>query len=80
MPEESGTALPEISVGYDTKTEDSPSTGAAKDADSYFVGLTWKDMFQADDRIGLAFTQPLKVTECNGTCTSTDVELSLIHI
>ena len=74
MPEESGTAVPEISVGYDTKTADTPATGAAKEADSYFVGLTWKDMFQADDRIGLAFTQPLKQTECNGTCSSTEVD------
>ena len=74
MPEESGTAVPEISVGYDIKTADTPASGAAKEADSYFVGLTWKDMFQADDRIGLAFTQPLKVTECNGTCTSTEVD------
>ena len=74
MPEESGTAVPEISVGYDTKSEDSPSSGAAKEADSYFVGLTWKDMFQADDRIGLAFTQPLKQTECSGTCSSTEID------
>ncbi len=74
MPEESGTAVPEISVGYDTKTADTPAAGAAKEADSYFVGLTWKDMFQADDRIGLAFTQPLKQTECNGTCSSTEVD------
>ena len=74
MPEESGTAVPEISVGYDTKTADTPASGAAKEADSYFVGLTWKDMFQADDRIGLAFTQPLKQTECNGTCSSTEID------
>ena len=74
MPEESGTAVPEISVGYDTKSADTPNSGAAKHADSYFVGLTWKDMFQADDRIGLALTQPLKVTECNGTCSSTEVD------
>ena len=26
----------------------------------YFVGLTWQDMFQADDRIGFAFGQPHK--------------------
>ena len=26
----------------------------------YFVGLQWQDMFQADDRIGLAFGQPQK--------------------
>ena len=31
-------------------------------------------MFQADDRIGVAFTQPLKVTGCNGTCSSTEVD------
>ena len=74
MPEESGTAVPEISIGYDTKTADTPAAGAAKEADSYFVGFTWKDMFQADDRIGLAFTQPLKQTECNGTCSSTEID------
>ena len=74
MPEESGTAVPEISVGYDTKSADNPNSGAGKEADSYFVGLTWKDMFQADDRIGLAITQPLKVTECNGTCSSTEID------
>ena len=74
MPEESGTAVPEISVGYDTKSADNPDSGAGKEADSYFVGFTWKDMFQADDRIGLAFTQPLKQTECNGTCSSTEVD------
>ena len=26
----------------------------------YFVGLNWQDIFQADDRIGLAFGQPQK--------------------
>ena len=74
MPEESGTAVPEISVGYDTKSADTPDAGRGKDADSYFVGLTWKDMIQADDRIGLAFTQPLKVTECSGTCTTAEID------
>ena len=74
MPEETGTSVPEISVGYDIKNENAPAAGAAKEADSYFVGLTWKDMFQADDRIGLAFTQPLKVEECEGTCSSTEID------
>ena len=74
-PEESGTATPEISVGYDVRSaDDAVATGAPKESDSYFVGLTWKDMFQADDRIGLAFTQPLKVTECNGTCSTAEVD------
>ncbi len=74
-PEISGTATPEISVGYDTRSaDDAVSSGAAKDSDSYFVGLTWKDIFQADDRIGVAVTQPLKVTACNGTCSAADVD------
>ena len=74
IPEESGTAVPEVSIGYDIKNADQAASGAAKEATSYMVGLTWKDMFQPDDRIGLAFTQPLKVTECNGTCSSTEVD------
>ena len=74
-PEESGSATPEISVGYDIRNLDySVASGAAKESDSYFVGLTWRDMFQADDRIGFAVTQPLKVTGCNGTCSSPDVD------
>ena len=75
IPEESGTAVPEISVGYDTRSaDDTVSSGTGKESDSYFVGLTWKDMFQEDDKIGLAFTQPLKVTACNGTCSTTEVD------
>ena len=74
-PENTGTATPEISVGYDTRSADNTvAAGTGKDSDSYFVGLTWRDMFQADDRIGFAVTQPLKVTECNGTCTTADVD------
>ena len=74
-PEDSGTAVPEISVGYDTRSvDDEVTSGAPKDSDSYFVGFTWRDMIQEDDRIGLAFTQPLKVTACNGTCTTADVD------
>ena len=67
MPEESGTAVPEITVGYDNKSFEGVTTvGDTTEADSYMVGLTWKDMFQADDRIGVAFTQPLKATSVNG--------------
>jgi len=74
-PDESGTATPEISVGYDIRNlDDAVASGAAKESDSYFVGLTWRDMFQADDRIGIAVTQPLKVTECKGTCSNPDVD------
>ena len=73
-PEDSGSATPEVSIGYDIKSADKSAEGAGKQATSYFVGLTWRDMFQSDDRIGFAVTQPLKVTECNGTCTSNDVD------
>ena len=73
-PLESGTATPEISVGYDTKSADTPAAGAAKEADSYMVGLTWRDMFQSDDRIGLAVTQPLKVTEMQGGGATGEVD------
>jgi len=73
-PLDSGTATPEISVGYDTKKADNPDANAGKEADSFFVGLTWTDMFQSDDRIGFAVTQPLKVTSCNGTCGTTEVD------
>ena len=61
-PEESGTAVPEISVGYDLIS----FTGHALFIDKgegYFVGLGWQDTFQADDRIGIAFGQPVKATE-----------------
>ncbi len=74
MPEESGTAVPEITVGYDTKSFEDGASGSAKEADSYMVGLTWKDMFQADDRIGFAFTQPLKVTSVVGGGSFTEVD------
>ena len=46
------TALPSISVGYDTTDYDSST------ADAWFVGLNWQDIFSADDRIGAAFGQP----------------------
>ena len=74
MPEESGTAVPEITLGYDVKDFENGSTGAADDADSWMVGLTWKDMFQPDDRIGAAITQPMKVTSVVGGGTFTEVD------
>ena len=55
-PSETGTAVPEVSFGYDTSTLDGYDTDDTTNA--YFVGLTWKDTFNADDRIGVAFGQP----------------------
>ncbi len=56
-PENSGTATPSISVGYDTSETD--ATGNSNTT-AYFVGLTWQDVINADDRIGIAFGQPQK--------------------
>ena len=36
-----------------------PNLSANEDeTDAWFIGLNWTDMFQADDKIGLAFGQP----------------------
>ena len=56
-PENTGTATPSISVGYDTSETD--ATGNSNTT-AYFVGLNWQDMINADDRIGIAFGQPQK--------------------
>ena len=63
-PETSGTATPEVSVGYDTVSfEGQAGSGKVKEASSYFIGLGWPDMFQDSDYIGIGFGQPLKVDE-----------------
>ena len=56
-PDNTGTATPSISVGYDTSETDATGNN---NTTAYFVGLTWQDMFNADDRIGIAFGQPQK--------------------
>ena len=62
-PEESGTATPEISVGYDILSVDGQTGNNVSEATSYFVGLGWPDMFRDNDYIGFGIGQPLKVTE-----------------
>ena len=57
-PAETGTVTPSISVGYDTSETDADGEDSTS---AYFVGLTWQDIFSADDRIGLAFGQPQKL-------------------
>ena len=74
MPEETGTAVPEISVGYDVKNFYDDTIDTVDEADSWMVGLTWKDMFQADDRIGIALTQPLKATSLVGGGATNEVD------
>ena len=74
MPVESGTAVPEISVGYDVKHWDDAAVGTVDEAESWMVGLTWKDVAQADDKIGVALTQPLKATSMSGGADTGEVD------
>ena len=75
MPEEYGTNIPDVTFGYDTKSYGGVFTaGNTTEATSYFLGFTWKDMIQADDRIGFAFTQPLAATEVQGGGATGEVD------
>ena len=76
-PQESGTAVPEISVGYDIISFDgNAGANKVKDASSYFVGLGWSDMFQDSDYIGIGFGQPLKTTETVNGDAASDADIS----
>ncbi len=56
-PTETGTAMPSVSLGFDTTDYDG-APGTSNNSTAWFAGLQWQDMFTADDRIGLAFGQP----------------------
>ena len=71
-PEDSGSATPEISLGYDVISFDNHALNV-KEGSGYFVGLGWQDMIQADDRIGIAFGQPVKATEATAGNTLDEV-------
>ena len=60
-PEETGTAVPSISAGYDIINFSGHTL--AEEATGYMVGLNWQDMFQPDDRIGLAMGSVLSISE-----------------
>ncbi len=71
-PEETGSGTPSISAGYDTMNF-SGRTDVAE-ASGYFVGLNWADIFQADDKIGLALGQPIKATKAVAGQTLSEVD------
>ena len=54
-PAESGTATPEVSLGYDVSDTDDDTNS---ETTAWFAGLTWTNIFNPDDRIGAAFGQP----------------------
>ncbi len=60
-PEETGTAVPSISAGYDIINFSGHTL--AEEATGYMVGLNWQDTFQPDDRIGLAMGSVLSISE-----------------
>ena len=57
-PDDVGTAVPSVSVGYDTLSFD--TTNGFREASGYNIGLNWEDIFQPSDTIGVSFGQPLK--------------------
>ena len=61
-PDETGTALPSVSIGYDTLSFEKQFNGFTE-ASGYSIAFNWSDMFQADDTIGIALGQPIKGTE-----------------
>ena len=58
-PENTGSATPSISVGFD-KTSYGSVKPSTSNSTAWFAGLNWADMFTPDDKIGLAFGQPTK--------------------
>ena len=77
-PDGTGTSIPSISVGYDTMSFEGRSD--VSEASGYFVGLNWADMFQPDDKIGVALGQPIKATEAVDGATLSEVDPLLWEI
>ena len=75
-PSESGTYVPEISAGFDSLNVDNNGANFSE-ATSYFIGFGWKDMFRAEDRIGLAYGSLLKPTAMGEGGTLPTLEPSL---
>jgi len=61
-PDETGTAVPSVSIGYDTMDLDLATAGY-DNASGYSIAFNWSDMFQADDTIGIAFGAPISGTD-----------------
>ena len=56
-PDDVGTAVPSVSLGFDTTSYEN-ATSATDNSTAYFVGLNWADIFTPDDKIGFAFGKP----------------------
>ena len=71
-PDETGTAVPSISVGYDTITFDNHTK--TDSATGYTIGLNWQDAIQPDDRIGIAVGAPLSTDDKVSSSQANDVD------
>ena len=71
-PDETGTAVPSISVGYDM-LDFADAPGGYQKGNGYSIAFNWQDIIQADDVIGIALGQPIKGTD-NTTSSKKDVD------
>ena len=71
-PEETGTAVPSISAGYDIINFEGHTL--AENASGYMVGLNWQDTFQPDDRIGIAIGSVLSIDDHKAGVSDTEVD------
>ena len=77
-PEETGSSIPSISVGYDVMSFEGRTDVA--DASGYFIGLNWADIFQPDDKVGVALGQPIKADTPVDGATLSEVDPLLWEI
>ena len=78
-PDDQGTAVPSVSVGYDTVSYNTTTANKFKSGEGYSIALNWTDMFQPDDTIGVALGQPIKGTD-NVTSGKVDTDPFLWEI
>ena len=69
-PKETGTAMPSISLGYDTISFEDHAL--AETASGYMVGLNWQDVYQPSDRVGIAFGSVLAIDDHVADAADTD--------
>jgi len=73
-PDETGTAVPSISFGFDTVDfADSANAGGFENGNGYSIAFNWQDIVQADDTIGVAFGSPISGSD-NTTAGVEDVD------
>ena len=71
-------SFPSISVGYDHM--EFSGRNDVTQGNGFFVGLNWADIFQPDDKIGLAFGQPMKATKAPAGVALNEVSPSLYEL